>query len=230
MATIQTITDAAYRKCGIKSPDATASAEALEYLNNMLSTWGLDFVIPYVTREHFDLVIGQRTYTVGSGGNFDTTHPFEIEKCFLRDADDHDHHVSIIGSGDFDKVRDKDTSRRPTQLYYIPEYPLGKVRFDSKPLLADEAHFEVWKHLTEFASLTTTLTLPNEYKEAFIYNLAIKLAEDNSLDLPPSIANTAVTSLLLLSRARILSRLPGIANLGFSTGFSSHLYDGYDGS
>ena len=39
-------------------------------------------------------------------------------------------------------------------------------------------YLESLKNFTEFAATTTSVTLPPEYKEALVYNLAVSLGED----------------------------------------------------
>ena len=61
--------------------DLTASElqDGLESLNRMLDSWSADELTLYqVIREQFPLVSGQNPYTMGYGGNFNTSRPMKI--------------------------------------------------------------------------------------------------------------------------------------------------------
>lgn len=220
--TANTITDAAYRKCGLLLPTSDEDTYALEALNNMISLWGTEFLVPYRVRENFDLTIGTRNYTIGSGGAFDTVRPMRIDSIILRDSDDYDYPITLISGQEWNNIRYKDRSGRPTKVYYKTEYPLGIIRFNRKTDVVYTALFCFWKNFTEFANITTAVTLPNEYKRALIYNLAVELAEDNSIDIPSSVLRSAANSRILLSRLIAANKIVPNAKFNFTDGM---LYD-----
>lgn len=215
MATAQTIIDASYRKIGILSPTLTEDDNGLEALNNMISLWGLDFLVPYVTRESKALTIGISEYTIGSGGDLDTVRPMSIANCYLKDSDNYSYDVKIMSAKDYNLISSKTLEGRPTKLYFIPEYPLVKIIFNKEPDVAYTAYFEFWKNFTEFALLTTAFSFPNEYKEAMVYNLAIRLGEDNTIEIPRSVYEIAGSSLTLISRLNAVNRMPPKARFEF---------------
>ena len=226
MAIANDIMDAAYVKCGIRSPDITDDTEALLALNNMIGSWSADIIIPVVTRESFNLVVGQAEYTIGSGGDFDTVRPMSIVNAYLETSDGYSYSLKLIAAKDYNKVGTKTLEGRPKSLYFIPEYSLAKVIFNKE---ADEiytAYFEFIKHLTEFADKDTTVALPNEYKEALVYNLAIRLAENNSVELSQSVLALAQTTYLTLSRQTAINKMPPMARFDFGTGAPSNIVTG----
>lgn len=214
--TAQTIIDAAYRKIGISSPTSDEDNNALEALNNMLGLWGLDFLVTVITRESLSLVVGTAEYTIGSGGDLDTVRPLSIESCYLKDSDDYSYVVDVnMSAKDYDRISSKTFESRPSKLYFIPEYPLAKIIFNKESDETYTAHFEFWKNFTEFAALTTAFSFPNAYKEAMVYNLAIRLAEDNSVQITQTVAMTAQQSLALISRLNAINRPPAISRFNF---------------
>jgi len=223
MATAQNLIYRAYRKIGLKSPTDDEDDEALESVNDMISLWGTDFLVPYRVRESFTLTIGTRNYTFGSGGAFDTVRPMKLDTITLRNSDDYDWPITLMSPGEWQDIYYKNNSGRPTRAYYKPEYPLGILRLNKKP---DEAYtllFCSWKNFTEFAALSTTVALPNEYKDAVVYNLAVRLAEDNSVNIPASIIKTAAISLAVISRLSAINRIIPPAKFDFDSG--SNLYN-----
>lgn len=223
MAIAQDVIDAAYRKIGLKDPSATERTTALAMLNNMISIWGLHFLLPYVVRESFDLTIGQAEYTVGSGGDFDTVRPLSLSNVYLVNSDDYSFLVNVFGAKDYNRTRNKTLSGRPTKVYFVPEYSLAKLIFNRETDVVYTAHFEFNKNFTELAAVGTTIDLPNEYKEAMIYNLAIRLAEDESITLPQSVIQTAGTSLLTINRHNALSKIPNRIKFDFVGGSGSNI-------
>ncbi len=178
MATAGDLITAAFIKVGIDSPTTAQTASALISLNNVMSLLGADFMVPVVTSESFTLAVGDPEYTIGSAGQWNTVRPNKVNSCFIRDSSGYDHPIKIIGKNDYSSIWNKSWNAFPTELYFLPEYPLAKIIFDSKPLAANTAYFEFDKNFTEFALTTTSMSLPNEYKEFFVYNLAVSLGED----------------------------------------------------
>lgn len=175
------IITAAFSKIGIASPTAAQTASALISLNTLVSFFGADFMFPFLVRESFALTIGDYDYTIGTGGNFSTVRPIKIESCYLRDAESYDYPMIIFSPRDYARKANKTVTAQPSGLYYVPEFPYGKIYFDAAPERAYTAYFESIKNFTEFALTTTTFAsvlLPDEYKAFFTYNLAISLAED----------------------------------------------------
>ena len=169
---------AAFIKVGVQVPTTAQTASALISLNNMMSLLGADLLSYCVTSESFSLAVTDPEYTIGSAGQWDTVRPSKVLSCFIRDDDDYDHPVRIMSAGEYNSRTSKSTDGRPTALYFLPEYPLAKIIFDSRPSSAEDAYFEFEKNFTEFALTTTAVTLPPEYKEGLVYNLAVSLGED----------------------------------------------------
>lgn len=184
------IITAAFNKIRIDSPTDAQNASALLSLNYLINYVGVELLSPFLVRESYTLTVDDYDYTIGSGGNFDTVRPLKIERAFLRDADGYDYALKIMSPADYNDKSDKEVTSRPRYLYYLPEYPLGRVLFDSAPDYAYGLHIESWKPITEFALSTTTvesLLLPPEFKPFLIYNLAVTLAEDWDRVIPQSV-------------------------------------------
>jgi hypothetical protein len=220
MATANDITDASYRKCGMKAPSTIEDADALTALNNMIGSWSIDFIVPVVTRESFDLVVGQAEYTIASGAayDFDTVRPISINNVHLRDSDGYSYPVRLLSAKDYNLIGSKTLEGRPKSLYFVPEYPTAKIIFNKEADKVYTAYFEFNKHLTEIAAIGDTVSLPNEFKEALVYNLAIRLAEDNSIDLPPSIATLAQMTYTQVSRIGSINKMPPVARFEMAGG------------
>jgi len=184
MATAQNIIDRAFRKLGITTPTAGQSADALESLNDMISSWSADgLIVPYRTSENFTLTVGSAVYTIGAAGNFNTVRPLEIMEVYIRDSNNNDHYLTKMTQTQYALIVDKGADARPERYYYDPQYALGKIYFDSEPTTAETLHLISEKAITELAALTTTVSLPDHYKEALVFNLAVRLASDKNIEI-----------------------------------------------
>lgn len=194
--TVQEIINASYNKIGLLVIATTKSDKALVSLNNMISSWSAEgLIVPYRTSESFSLVVGQSSYTIGTGGEFNTVRPLEIISAYIRDSSSSDHPVSTtMTQQQYADIVDKTISTRPGRLYYDPQYALGKIYFESKPDTVETIYLTSEKAITEFASLTAAVVLPDYYKEALVYNLAIRLALDEEIEINQYVTAIAITS------------------------------------
>ena len=170
--------DSAYRKNGIASPSTIQRTNGLGILNLMLSNWSADgLIVPYNTTEVLTLVVGAASYTIGTGGTFNTVRPLRIIDAFIRDSNSEDYPVDItMTKGEYNAITDKDADARPTRLYYDPQYPLGIIYFNYTPDMGETLYLVSEKSIIELASLDTEVNLPLFYKEPIVYNLAVRFA------------------------------------------------------
>jgi hypothetical protein len=178
MATAADIISKAFEKISVTVYTTAQETQALASLNYMVTLLGADKLMYSVTSESFSVVAGDAEYTVGTSGQWDTARPIGVASCFLRDADDYDWLVQIIASKDYRKYHNKAYLARPTELIFVPEYPLAKIIFNSVPPTNYDAYFEFQKNFSEFATTAANVALPPEYNEALVYNLAVSLSED----------------------------------------------------
>ena len=82
-------------------------------------------------------------------------------------------------------IRDKDwyaslgipalTSTFPTDLYYQPAWPHGKLYFYPVGTVAYAVRLHIWTLLSQLANLNADVTLPPGYHDVLTFNLALKL-------------------------------------------------------
>ncbi len=212
MVDAQTIINSALRKNGVSSPTLIQKNNALEIFNDMISNWSSDgIMIPYNTTESLSLVVGKAAYTIGSGvtgGNFNTVRPLKIINAFIRDSNSDDHPVDVtMTQKEYNAIIEKDANERPTRLYYDPQYPNGYIYFDYEPSTAETLYLVSEKPITELALLTTTVNLPDIYKEALIYNLTVRLAHEYDNELLPGVLKIADISKNNIENINALNKL-----------------------
>jgi len=182
MATARELILSSFRLVGINQPSSIQLDDALVSLNNLISNLSVgNLNLHAVTTENFTLVTDQGTYTIGSGGDFDTVRPTKIlDSVYIKDSSGEDYPVIPMSRQQYNQIASKIDTGRPTRIYYEPEYPLGKIRFNYLPSTAETLYIDSWKPITEIATLATSINLPVEYKRALQYNLAIELVEEPS--------------------------------------------------
>jgi len=152
-------------------------SDGLIALNNLISSWSAEGLnIPYITLYNSVLTVDKASYTIGSGGDFNTTRPIQIRNAFIRDSSDNDYPVTIKSILEYAKIVDKTVTGRPYWLFYNPEWTLGKIYLYPVPDDTESLHLDMFVALSEISVVTDNVNLPNEYKRALIYNLAVELS------------------------------------------------------
>lgn len=180
MTTARDIIKRALQQNGVltkgESPSGDEASDGLKALNAMLGTWSNDSLLIFVRQsESFPLVSGQSSYTIGSGGDFNTTRPMQILTAFTR-IGDVDYHMSIIPDTSYDNITFKSLqSSIPETMFYSAGNPLGTITIYPVPTTGT-LHIRSEKELTSFTTLDTDLDLQPGLEEALVMNLAVRLA------------------------------------------------------
>lgn len=169
--------------------DGTEAANALVVLNRMLRAWSAKpLLLPFRTLESFTLVVGQASYTIGTGGNFNTVRPDYVTGAWRRDANNADYPITVITKEVYNAVYRKDQKGLPEQLYYDPQFPNGIIYLSPTEVQADTLFLESKKPVAQFTTLETAMNLPGEYEEAIVYLLSQRLAPEYGVAITPDIA------------------------------------------
>ena len=198
--TAQELIKASLRLIGVESPgevtDAATLQDSLSALNTMLKGWSVKRLLVHANSlENFSTVIGTGSYTIGTGGDFNTARPKRIPQAFLRISNQDYPLTEICTREEYLRISDKTTQGQPTNYYYDHQSSLGAVKLYPVPDAIYALYLDMWKDLSSLAALTTTVIFPSEYEEALIYNLAMRLAPSFGKPVPPEVANTAMQSL-----------------------------------
>lgn len=161
---------------GRRTATANELDDGLASLNSMLDGFSIERLMIYqILEETHTLVVGTADYTIGSGGDIDTTRPVKIENIFLRDDADNDYLLHQIDNLPFDSIPLKTVTSRPRVFYYDAQFPLGVIKLMYPPAYADTMHVNSWKQLQSFANGTTALAMPPGYQRMIEFNLALEL-------------------------------------------------------
>lgn len=178
MTTAREIVKKAFQKNGVLTKQESLSGDeatdGLYSLNAMVSSWVNEkLIINARALENFPLVSNQATYTMGSGGDFNTERPIKILSAYVRQGNT-DYPLKIVPLEVYDKIQNKDTSTIPEWLAVDAAYPLNRLTFYGEPYSGLTVYIRSEKPLTEFATLDTTIDLPSGWERALIYNLAVE--------------------------------------------------------
>lgn len=185
MATPSTMIIRALQMIGDKMISGTLTTDQqtayLSVLNAMMESWSLERLMCYqVVQESKALTTSDGTYTIGSGGDWNTDRPTRIvDPCFIRDSSGNDYPVKLINAEAYGRITLKTVDGSyPRYLFYDAAYVagLGTIFLYPEPAASLTLYINSWKQLGTFAAIGTTVVLPPGYQEAIESNLAIRLA------------------------------------------------------
>lgn len=169
----------------VYSPDTILTAEesnsALRALNGVIESIANEPVtINAVTKDDFNLVGGQATYTWGTGGNFNSPRPVSVKACTVAitgTAGNIDFPVVILNYDDYALIKLKTLQTNYPQYVYLDgDYPLNNVTFYPVPSSAIPVTFYSFKPISEFTNVADLVQLPQGYYRFLVASLAIELA------------------------------------------------------
>ena len=188
--------------------DAQMMNDAFIDLNIMLDELAADtlFCMGSVMVD-FPLTAGKASYTIGTGGDFNTSMPLKITDAFIRDSADVDYPLNIISESEWADIQTKSIIQSvPGALWYSLGAPqqasfLGTINLVPIPAEAYTLYFGEQNAITEFAGLTSTVTFLPVYYAFLMWNLAARLLPDYPT------ANELQVKLILLQADETMKRL-----------------------
>lgn len=217
MATAQDIIYRAFKKCRNNQPENTDVKEALDTLNDLIASTGPELITYTRVIEEFTITSGVAEYTIGDGGDFDTERPLFITNIVFSQNENYQN-ILPISLTDYNRIDRKALEGVPTGYIFLDEYPLAKIIFNCIPNQAFTIGISSIKEFTEFTSLTSEVNLPNHYKEYFIYNLAVRLAEEYGVELSESVYALAEKSKDSVINLNMINRKTPQSKFDFGTG------------
>jgi hypothetical protein len=186
VATARDVCEQALKEIGVLAAGETAAAEdaadAFKALNRLVDQMAADRPFIYTeTRTEWSIVSGTGTYTVGTGGTVNIARPVHILKINYQETSsdpDAEYPLDKFTDLGWAELQAKDqTSSLPSHYYYNPTYPLGTLILWPAPTSATlQGVIYAWTAITQFAGLTTAVSLPPGYEEFLITTLAVRLA------------------------------------------------------
>lgn len=210
MTTARTIIKKALQKNGVltknESPSGDEASDALDSLNAMISSWSNDSLLIYTRQiESFPIVGGQNEYTIGTGGDFNTTRPMQIVSAFLR-IGNIDYDIQVVNGVQYDNIDQKDISSSiPEVLFYDANVPLAKITMYPVPTTGT-LHLRTEKELTQLTTLDSDIEFPPGWERALVYNLAVEIGSEYGQPIDQVTFNIAQESLNKIKTATARNR------------------------
>lgn len=206
MASAFDIITSALRLIGVladgEQPSDVVANIGLSVFNDMLDAWNAERQAIFTTRsDDFPFVLGQQSYTLGTGGNFNIPRPARIDSmsAILLDnpanpievpmamytVEDWQNEIPVkVVSGSFPQIcyDDGGFPLRTLNFWPIPTNQSNKVRIYGWQALAAQ-------------TMLSLVTFPPGYAEAIRYNLAARLSAEFATSAPPLVLTLAVQGL-----------------------------------
>lgn len=197
---------------GIVGTGQTALAEdsntCLDWMRMLLAQWGRKRWLIWNLPEASVVSTGATWYTIGPGGDFDVPRPDKLHAAWFRfqpfdGPNALDIPVAIIeAKEDYAKIAIKDLHSIPSAVFYDSSFPIGRITFYPVPPAAHyELHIVTKAALPDYTSLTQPLNLPEEYHEALLWSLVVRMSMSYGLPANPSHVGAMKTSINTIEMA-----------------------------
>lgn len=195
MATALDLIESAADNIGVSNLTSAERTKALAALNTMIDSWNSERLTLFQEDEDQLTLTTSISYTIGSGGTFNVTRPVRLISAFYRETSGSiDYPIRrFIDKSEWDLIPQKTLDGIPELVWYDTAYPLGSINVF--PQKAGYLFLTSAKQLTEFASTSTSVSLPPGYREALIYNLSLRLGPVFELPVPQEVMMIASRSL-----------------------------------
>lgn len=186
-----------------EEPTISEANDALMVLNQMIDAWNADRLAIFTTGSRdFPFVLGQQSYTLGPGGDFDMQRPASIDSMSSILLTDPNNPVEVpIDMYTVDEWQNqvpvkKVDSSFPQICYDDGGFPLRVLNFWPIPTSQPNAvRIYSWEAIGAASSLNATLSYPAGYAEALRYNLAVRLSAEFGASVTPVVQAIAIESL-----------------------------------
>lgn len=202
-------------------------ADCLLILQQMIDEWQADGLKIFTEDINtFPFILGQQSYTLGTGGNFNIPRPAHIKRmgCQIlsNPTQPSEVPITLLDVDGWANVRVKNIAGSyPLFCYDDGGFPLRTLNFWVIPGLASNVVIYSWELLKTFPDWNTTdITFPPAYAQAIKYNLALCLCAEFKTQPDALTVSTAMSSLAALKELNLPSPIlrcdPGLSGTGFS--------------
>ena len=178
-----------------EEPTAAEAQDGLSAMNDLLDSWSIDNAYLYAIRtDTLTWTASNESQTIGASGDFTATRPIEIHpSTFYTDANGNDYQfIQVATRSGYMAIVDKGTtSTSPQYMYYEPTFPNGTIYMWPVPDASITVQLSSREQLTSFSLLTTTVSFPPGYKQAFTTSLAEEIAAEFGVAVPPEVSKSA---------------------------------------
>ena len=224
----------ALRSSGIvgvgQTPLADDANTALDMLRMLIGQWSKKRWLVWSEQELSVVSTGADYYTIGAGGDFNTPRPDKLHAAWVRlnpqsGSNAVDIPLTIIqAKEDWGLVSIKDLQSLPSAVFLDTAWPQGRVHF--WPVAPAGANYELFlivkSTLPVYTTLTDPLGLPDEYTEALLWSLCVRLQMIYGLPARPDhvAAMRQAVNVVQMANTQIATlRMPSFSGSGGAAGF-----------
>lgn len=163
-----------------ETPTADEASDALATLNDLIETMSTEKLSVWgAATETFNTAAGQAVYTIGPGGNWNTTRPIFIEDDGYCVVNGTSFPVKQWSQADYDGIALKTQQQDIVERFlYVNDNPLGLITLFPVPRGIVPITLNTGRVLTAVPTLATSLVYPPGYMLYMKHALAILLAPD----------------------------------------------------
>lgn len=189
--------ESALRLNGVYSIGDTTSAEeaqdGLNVLNDLIDSLGVSNLMIYAqSLDQIPLVTSQASYSIGpTGTDLVTTTPIEVLEASTITYQGVDYQLSKWTLQDYNSISLKTVGGTPGILYPQMSFPDIEVFLWPVPVTGMTLNLWSNKAITSFPDLTTQVSLPAGWKKMLRYLLAVDLAPEYDVPIPPDVLRQA---------------------------------------
>jgi hypothetical protein len=204
---------AAAQRIGVIAVGETLSADdanlGLSILNDVLEAWSIMSLAVWAgDLETFTTVAGQARYSIGPGGDFDTTRPLLINQMFIQ-IEGVDFPIGEWTLGQYDAVGIKTIQQQIVERFvYLNTETEGAIILWPVPQVNASITIDAPRMLNQVPSLASTLTMPPGYVGALKYAVAVEMAPNFG-----SVINVEKLARAKLAQVKRANRQPQISNM-----------------
>lgn len=232
MTTARDMIKASLRNISVLGAGSSLSNEeaqdALDMLNGILSMWSAEGGLIYQkTTETFSLTTAT-SYTIGTGGDFNTTRPMDITYITVNDGTIDDP-LYPMSQEQYAAISLKTNGSTPDSFYYDGNYPLGKIYFYPNPVGSETVTIYSLKPLTQFTNLTSTFDLPPENRLALEFALSEAIAPQYEREASVTVKKMAkqYKNIVMAQNGRTVKNLSEVDSPS-RYGNDNNIYQGYE--
>ena len=174
-------------------------------LNAMIESWSNNRLMIFNIAEHVFPLTGQKTYTLGAGGDWDVERPMNIECAYARLQPNSPQQLDIAMQSltveQYAGIAVKNTpSTFPFAFYDNGNFPLREISLFPIPNGPADIVLWLWEPLIDLTNIDAEVRYPPGYERAFRFNLACELAAEYGKTVAPEVTQRAINSKLELER------------------------------
>lgn len=197
------------------TPSVAELAQALKSANDMLENWSSEeILIPGLLLQTFTLVAGTGSYLIGTGLTWNVVRPMAIEAAVHKNtmnAVAYDTPIKVVNGLEWASIDNRGQSNNLIDyLFYDRALGAAAKVYVSPVPLGGSIELTMWTALTQFADVTTPITLPLGYTQPITYSLAMALAPRYDMAPTESLVKNAMDSMARIRNlnAGLLGRKP----------------------